>query len=173
MDALVPSLKPNPESNRLVNMRRLVLLTLVSLAVLPVFAKDDEAKIKAVVAERYQRWIAAENKKDAEAITDLYDENAVLMPKQEEPVIGKAAIHEYYRKLVADPHFVPFTLTLQSNSFHVVGDIAIETADFDGIVMRNDKQIQFHGKNLIVWKKQKDGSWKIFRYMFDEIPVKK
>jgi len=56
----------------------------------------------------------------------------------------------------------------------VVGDIAIETADFDGVVTRNDKQIHFfHGKNLIVWKKQKDGSWKIFRYMFDEIPAKK
>ena len=154
-------------------MRKFVLLTLVFLAVLPVLAKDDEAKIKAAVGESYQRWIGAENKKDAEAITDLYDENAVLMPKQEEPVIGKAAIGEYYRKLVADPRFAPFTLTLQSNSFHAVGDVAIETADFDGIVSRNDKQIHFHGKNLIVWKKEEDGSWKIFRYMFDEIPAKK
>ena len=153
-------------------MRKCLVLTLVFLAVMPVLAKDDEANIKAAVAERYQQWIAAENKKDAEAITDLYDENAVLMPKQEEPVIGKAAIADYYRKLVADPHFVPFTLTLQSNSFHVVGDIAIETADFDGVVTRNDKQIHFHGKNLIVWKRQKGGSWKIFRYMFDEIPAK-
>ena len=154
-------------------MRKCVGLAFVFLAVVSVLAKDDEGKVKAAVTERYQRWIAAENKRDAEAITDLYDENAVLMPKQEEPVIGKAAIADYYRKLVADPHFVPFTLTLQSNSFHVVGDIAIETADFDGVVTRNDKQIHFHGKNLIAWKKQKDGSWKIFRYMFDEIPSKK
>ena len=64
-------------------------------------------------------------------------------------------------------------MILQSNSFHMVGDIAIETADFDGVVTRNDKQINFHGTNLIVWKKQEDGSWKIFRYMFDEIPAKK
>jgi ketosteroid isomerase-like protein len=56
-------------------------------------------------------------------------------------------------------------------SFHFA--CAIETADFDGVVTRNDKQINFHGKNLIVWKKQEDGSWKIFRYMFDEIPAKK
>jgi len=76
-------------------MRKCVVLTLVFLAVVPVLAKDDEAKIKAAVTESYQRWIAAENKKDAEAITDLYDENAVLMPKQEEPVIGKTAIGEY------------------------------------------------------------------------------
>src|SRR5215471_18867020 len=131
-------------------MRNCLLLTLVFLAAVPALSKDDKAKIKAAVTERYQQWIAAENEKDAEAITSLYDENAVLMPKQEEPVIGKATIGEYYRKLVADPHFVPFTLTLQPNSFYVVGDIAIESADFDGVVTRNDKQIHFHGKSLIV-----------------------
>jgi len=49
------------------------------------------------------------------------------MPKREEPAIGKAAIGEHYRKLVANPHFVPFTLTVNWNSFHAVGDIAIAT----------------------------------------------
>ena len=126
-----------------------------------------------MVEGRYKEWIAAANQKDAEALTSLYDENAVLMPKEEEPVIGKAAIAEYYRRLVADPHFVPFTATLESNSFHLVGDIAIDTADFDGELTRDGKRIRFHGKTLLVWKKQKDGSWKIFRYMFDEIPTKK
>ena len=153
-------------------MRKLFCLML--LLSVPVLASDDEeARIKTAVEDRYKEWIAAANKKDAAALTNLYDENAVLMPKEEEPVIGKAAIDEYYKKLVADPHFVPFTLTLNWNSFHVVGDIAIETSVFDGDVTRDGKQIQFRGKNLLVWKKQADGSWKIFRYMFDEIPAKK
>ena len=153
-------------------MRKLLSLslTLMLLTVLPVLAKDNEAKIKATVEDRYEQWLASENKKDAEALTNLYDENAVLMPKQEEPVIGKAAIGAYYKKLVADPHFVPFTLTLDWNSFHVVGDIAIATSIFEGGLTRDGKQIHFRGKNLIVWKKQKDGLWKIFRYMYDEIP---
>jgi uncharacterized protein (TIGR02246 family) len=140
----------------------------------PVLANnDEEARIKAAVEARYNDWLAAANKKDAAALTDLYDENAVLLPKQEEPVIGKAAISEYYKKLVADPQFVPFTLALSWNSFHLVGDSAIATAMFEGDVTRNGKQIHFRGKNLLAWKKQADGSWKIFRYMFDEIPAKK
>jgi uncharacterized protein (TIGR02246 family) len=140
----------------------------------PMLASDDEeARIKAVVEDRYKEWLAAANKKDAAALTNLYDENAVLLPKQEEPAIGKAAIGEYYKKLVADPQFVPFTLTLNWNSFHLVGDIAIATALFEGDVTRNGKPIHFRGKNLLVWKRQTDGSWKIFRYMFDEIPAKK
>jgi hypothetical protein len=39
-----------------------MVLTVVFLASAPVLAKDDEAKIKAAVTERYQQWIAVENK---------------------------------------------------------------------------------------------------------------
>lgn len=154
-------------------MRKLLSLTLIFVAVLPVLAKDDQAKIKAAVEDRYSEWLAAENKKDAKMLTNFYDENAVLMPSKEEPVIGKAAIGQWYEKLVADPRFVPFTLTLNWNSFHVVGDIAIATAAFEGDLTRDGKQIHFRGKQLILWKRQDDGSWKIFRYMYDEIPMKK
>jgi ketosteroid isomerase-like protein len=154
-------------------MRKLPLLSLMFLLLVPVQGKDNEAEIKAAVEDRYKEWIAAENKKDAAAVTALYDDHAVLMPKAEEFVIGKAAIGEYYKKQVADPHFVPFTLTLDWNSFYTVGDIAVATALFEGDATRNAKQIHFRGKDLLVWKKQADGSWKIFRYMFDEIPAKK
>jgi uncharacterized protein (TIGR02246 family) len=156
------------------SMRKLFLLALMLLLALPVLASDtEEARIKAAVEGRYQEWLAAENKKDAAAVTNLYDENAVLMPKAEEPVLGKAAIGEYYKKLFANPNFVPFTLTTNWNSFHVVNDIAIATVLFEGDLTRNGKQIHFRGKELLVWKKQADGSWKIFRYMFDEIPAKR
>ena len=154
-------------------MRKIFLLVL--LLAVPVLANDnnDEAEIKAAVEDRYKEWLTAANKKDVSAMTNLYDENAVLMPKSEEPVLGKTAIGEYYKKLFAEPHFVPFTLTIDWNSFHVVDDIAIATSVFEGDVTRNGKQIHFRGKNLIVWKKQNDGSWKIFRYIYDEIPATK
>lgn len=149
------------------------LFVLMFLVVLPALAQDNEAEIKAAVQDRYKEWLAAANKKDVSVMTNLYDENAVLMPKSEEPVLGKTAIGEYYKKLFANPQFVPFTLTTNWNSFHAVGDIAIATSVFEGDVTRDGKQIHFRGKNLLVWKKQKDGSWKIFRYMYDEIPAKK
>ena len=139
-------------------MRKLPLLSLMFLLLVPALAQDNEAGIKAAVEDRYKEWIAAANKKDVSALTNLYDENAVLMPKEEEPALGKTAIGEYYKKLVADPHFVPFTLTLNWNSFHVVGDIAITTAVFEGDVTREGKHIHFRGKDLIVWKRQADGS---------------
>lgn len=154
-------------------MRTLLSLTFMSIAVLAAPARHDEARIKTEVESRYREWITAASAKDPKAMTTLFDENAVLMPMKEEPVIGKAAIAQYYKKLFADPHFVPFTETFESSSFHVVGDIAIDTMDFDGEATRDGKQIHFHGKVLLVWKKGREDSWKIFRYMFDEIPVKK
>jgi uncharacterized protein (TIGR02246 family) len=155
-------------------MHKLFLLTFMFLLSVPAFAQDNqEAKIKAAVENRYQDWLRAANKKDAAEMTNLYDDNAVLLPKSEEPVLGKAAIGEYYKKLFANPQFVPFTLTLDWNSFHLVGDIAIATAIFEGDATRNEKQIHFRGKDFLVWKKEADGSWKIFRYMYDEIPPPK
>ena len=155
------------------SMHKLFLLTLISVVGIPVLAQDNEAKIKTAVEDRYQEWIAAANKKDLAAMMNLCDDKAVLLPKSDEPVLGKAAISEFYKKLFANPLYVPFTLTLNWNSFHLVGDIAIATSVFEGDVTRNEKQIHFRGKNMIVWKKETDGSWKIFRYMYDEIPPKK
>jgi uncharacterized protein (TIGR02246 family) len=154
-------------------MRKTITIALLFLVVLPAFAKDDVAKIKAAIAGGYKQWIAAANRKDAAGLAALYDQDAVLLPPREKPQVGKAAIAEWYKHYVADPRFVPFTETFDSNSFHVVGDIAIDTSDFDGDATRNGKTIHFHGKNLVLWKKQKDGSWKIFRDMWDEIPPKK
>ena len=97
-------------------MRKIFLL--VFLLALPALASDnDDAKIKAAVEDRYQEWLAAANKKDAAEMTNLYDENAVLMPKSEEPVLGKAAITVYYKKLFANPQFVPFTPTMIGTAF--------------------------------------------------------
>jgi uncharacterized protein (TIGR02246 family) len=145
----------------------------MSVVAIPVIAQDNEAKIKTAVEDRYQEWIAAANKKDLAGMMNLCDDKAVLLPKSQEPMLGKAAISEFYKKLFANPLYVPFTLTLDWNSFHLVGDIAIATAVFEGDVTREAKQIHFRGKTILVWKKETDGSWKIFRYMYDEIPPKK
>ena len=154
-------------------MRTLIFVMLFMLS-LRAFARDNEdARIKAMVEDRYQEWLAAANKKDAATMANLYDENAVLLPKSEEPVLGQTAMGEYYKRLFANPNFVPFTLKLDWNSFHLAGDVAIATALFEGDATRNGKPIHFRGKNLLVWKKQADNSWKIFRYVYDEIPAKK
>ena len=106
-----------------------------------VLAQDnEEARVKAAVEDRYRESIAAANKKDTAAMTNLYDDNAVLMPQSEEAVLGKAAIGEYYKKLFANPDFVPFTLKSDWNSFQLAGDIALAASVFEGDATRNEKR---------------------------------
>ena len=89
----------------------------ISMAVLP--QDSEEARLKAAVKHRYRESIAAANKKDTAAMTNLYDDNAVLMPQSEEAVMGKAADQQVKNKLFANPDFVPFTLKSNWNSFQV------------------------------------------------------
>jgi ketosteroid isomerase-like protein len=140
-------------------MHKLIIsLTMMFILCAAVLAQDnEEARVKAAVEDRYRESIAAAHKKDTAAMTNLYDDNAVLMPQSEEAVLGKAAIGEYYKKLFANPDFVPFTLKSDWNSFQLAGDIAIASV-FEGGATGNGKQIHFHGKDLLVWKKQSDGS---------------
>ena len=84
--------------------------------------------------------------KDIAAMTNLYDDNAVLMPQSEEAVLGKAAIGEYYKKLFANPDFVPFTLKSDWNSFQLAGDIAIAASVFEGDATRQREAHPFPRK---------------------------
>jgi ketosteroid isomerase-like protein len=104
-----------------------------------------------VVEDRYKEWFAAANK-DAEALTNLYDEHPVLM-RSKRSVISKAAIAgipEACRR----PALCAVHGDVRSTGFHVVGDIAIGTA-FRWRLARDGKRIYFHGKTLLVWKKQR------------------
>src|SRR6478736_3707112 len=104
-------------------MHKPILVTMMFILCAAVLAQDnEEARVKAAVEDRYRESIAAANKKDTAAMTNLYDDNAVLMPQSEEVVIGKAAIGEYYKKLFANPDFVPFTLKSDWKSFRNMYD---------------------------------------------------
>lgn len=146
----------------------LLLTVLVGLTTLSY--SSDNAKAKAAIANGYKRWVAADQNKDAQALAGFYDDDAVLMPPREEPVIGKQAIYAWYQKFVQKPG-TSLDEVFNPTSFYITGDIAIDTSDFDGTFRSADgKDIKFHGKNIVVWRHEKDGSWKILRDMWDSIP---
>ena len=49
-------------------------------------------------SEVLKRWVDAFNKADVSALNELYDENAVNHQVANEPVMGKAAIEEMFRR---------------------------------------------------------------------------
>src|SRR5579884_1314167 len=126
-------------------------------------ANTSEVQVRKAIAEGYRQWISAVQKKDVNAVAALYTEDAVMLPPNQPAVSGREAIRHFYEDFYRSPGTLlneEFTTT----SLELRGDMAIETADFSGDVQLPDKgKISFKGKNLVVWQKQKNGAWMLFR----------
>jgi len=105
---------------------------------------------------------AAMSSGDAETLGTLYAEDAVSMPPNAPPLVGRAAI-------VADAaeNFAAMSasLTSRSEGSYVMGDMAVEwgTYSFSGTMADSDVTFSQDGKYVAILERQVDGSWKIVR----------
>ncbi len=130
----------------------------------------SQRDVQAAINKAYARYVEATKSKNAAAAASLYDDEAMLLPPHEKPVSGKDAILAYYRKFYASPGRL-LAETFTTLDLHVSTDLALEVVDENGAVDVPDHgTISFHGKSFVVWKRQTDGSWKIYRDMWDEYP---
>ena len=63
---------------------------------------DDGAKVKTEYEQLIQRYVDAVNKGDAEAVTELFADDAVILEPGLPAVIGRQAILEVYRDWLGD-----------------------------------------------------------------------
>jgi uncharacterized protein (TIGR02246 family) len=120
-----------------------------------VSAADDEAAIKELQAQYVASWLA----RDADAYLSLWDENAIQMPNGA-PARGmdilKAGVPKMFSAVEAKSfHFNPEDLV-------VTGDWAFARGTFDLDQVVQGKDMHVEGKSLGVYKRQADGSWKIY-----------
>jgi uncharacterized protein (TIGR02246 family) len=154
------------------NMRRgVVFLGIVVLFLAHLHAKvSDESresqKIRASIDQNYRSWVQATKRKDVAAVLAIYADDAIVLPPGRDPVTGRDAIREFYKEYYSgswkllDEQFTNTSLVLRD-------DLAIETAEYSGQIDQAEKgRIRFKGKNLVIWKRQQDGSWKLFRDMW-------
>jgi uncharacterized protein (TIGR02246 family) len=160
-------------------MKTLALMTVMLASPLvcaqnPSDSKEDLKRFVAqvssarnAIADGYLKWIDATKAQDVEAVVALYTDDAVMLPNHADTASGEEAIRAFYRqwyggkdKLIRE-NFVDTGLLMNSP------DLAIEMADFSGSTSLDGKETEFRGKNLIVWKRQSDGSWKILRDLWN------
>lgn len=120
---------------------------------------DREAPDFAAMNEAYD---AAMNAGDAAAMGMLYAVDAVSMPPNASPLIGRSAIvadaAQDLAAMVAD-------LESRSEGHYLIGDMAVEwgTYRFAGMLRESDVTVTEEGKYVAIWKQQPDGSWQIVR----------
>jgi uncharacterized protein (TIGR02246 family) len=113
--------------------------------------------------------ITAAIARDADALTALWDDDAVLLQPGTPPIVGKAAFHDFMKQALANS---PSTKVLKYvpdiRDIQVAGNVAYEWGYFDATQRSSEQQAaeSLRAKLLRVMKRQPDGSWKFTRVMW-------
>jgi uncharacterized protein (TIGR02246 family) len=154
-------------------MRRLYLrallvssLVLMGLALAcqqqpPPSPPDTRAADERAVREADAACLKAVTAKDVEAFVSFYAEDASVLPPNAPLVTGKESVRKWASGTMATPGFA---VSWQTTKVEVsrAGDLAYSTDAYQ--VTANDakgRPLTDRGKEVIVWKKQPDGKWKV------------
>jgi uncharacterized protein (TIGR02246 family) len=140
--------------NPLALVSSVTLLLLCSPAVGTGTQKNDDAAIEAVT----ERWALAYAKGDLEAISQMYTEDAKLLPEGSGAVVGRAAILKYFEKNLRPT--LPATLSFSHYEIYGNGQVATSVSELE--IRDPDGRLKTRGKQIIVLLNQ-GGQWKIHR----------
>jgi uncharacterized protein (TIGR02246 family) len=128
----------------------------------------DERAIRATDAA----MLTAAQAKDADRVVATYASDATLLPPNEPMVTGKDGIRAGWARAMAIPGF---DINWQILKFDISrsGDLAYTTATYVSAMQdATGKAVSDNGKDIEVWKKQADGSWKVEADSFNsDLPV--
>jgi uncharacterized protein (TIGR02246 family) len=126
----------------------------------PPVSPDTRAAEEANIRKLDADWVRAAQTKQVDAWLVFYADDAVVLPPNDKAASGKESI----RKPVADLLGLPeLSISWQPNKVEVArsGDLAYLYGTYDlSFKGPGGKIVSDTGKNLEIWKKQSDGSWK-------------
>lgn len=127
-------------------------------------AVDVEADVEAIQGlsqEISRTW----NEGDYEGFMAIIDEEAMFLPPNAPPIAGMETIRSIYRN---EFDSFDFNVTITTQEIQVCGDLAFSLDNWKGSMNPKDgsEPIVFDNKNLVIYKRQVDGSWKTWRDMF-------
>jgi uncharacterized protein (TIGR02246 family) len=119
--------------------------------------------------ERVRRAIRAANRKfgdgirkgDPSAVGDLYTEDAILMPPNNEMIRGRHGTEGFWgaaiKMGVRDAVLKTIELRVVADEVHEVGNYALK------IQPEGKKAFEDKGKYIVIWKRDAEGRWKLHR----------
>lgn len=154
-------------------MRRTVFRTLVvSLALFafrPALGEPPKADPNRARIERLGKvFIEAFNRGDVAAVAAMYTEDAIAFPPDGAIVKGRPAIQALWQSFRdTGATSVEFTVLDVETS----GNLSVETGTaLLHVQPSGQAEVTVQVKYVVVWKKQKDGSWKLFRDIWNGMP---
>ena len=122
----------------------------------------DAAAVRATIEQNNVKLADAFGKSDSATIASMYADDAMTLMAGQPAWYGKTEIMKNGSEMMKAVQFsdVKFTTT----SLDVAGDFLIETGNYQmTLTPKGGKPEPDKGKYVTVWKKQADGSYKIYR----------
>ncbi len=139
-------------------------LLVVALMSLPAAAED----VRAVIEKGGEAWMAAFNAGDAAGVAALYSETAMLLPPDATQIQGRQAVQDTFQAWIDDglKDIVFETVEVEAS-----GDLAYEVGLYSvKVPAENDQMTTATGIFLVVWKKEADGVWRLYRDTWNDTP---
>jgi uncharacterized protein (TIGR02246 family) len=133
-----------------------VAAALVLTAALPA---RGETAVEAQVRDRSRAVAAAEGSLDADAVMPFWTDDAIVHVSGAEPLVGREAIHKMYADVF--PKLKSFRGEATEIHVSAGGDVAWETGRTFSTRAEPADAKESSGKYLLVWRKDRDGLWRI------------
>jgi uncharacterized protein (TIGR02246 family) len=123
------------------------------------------AAVRTQIERNAAQFAEAFNRGDITAVAAMYDTGAVVLAPNAPVMRGRQNIEALWSG-ARQQGFK--TLNLSVQSVESLGDHAIELGNYTLIVQpAGQPEMTDRGKYMVVWKRQADGSWKLYRDMFN------
>jgi len=124
---------------------------------------DPEAE-KSAIQQAINNYESALIDVSAEEKVKLFTSDAIILPNNNSAAIGVSAMLELFQT------FTAYKFSMEVQDITVFGDHAVAWTENSGMTKdpETGEDVPFNSKSLILLKKESDGSWKFYRYMFND-----
>ena len=134
-------------------------------------ADDPTSEARSAIESANTKFSEVFARGDAAGVASMYTSDAILFPPNEEMLRGSEPIGQFWKK---SHEGGVASVKLTTSDVERSGDIAFETGKVE-LVLRADGKpdSSASAKYLVVWKRQSDGSWKLHRDIWNDLPAPK
>jgi uncharacterized protein (TIGR02246 family) len=138
------------------------VLVLSLAACAPAPPPDTTAEDTAAINALRDAWATAYNAADADALANLYTEDAIEMSANEPTQVGRVALRDGF---LAEFAGGKGTATVTSEEMRLLGDWAFDRGTFSVSMVpaAGGDPVMAGGRYIVILHRQADGSWKLAR----------
>jgi ketosteroid isomerase-like protein len=113
-----------------------------------------------VLLQADREFAQATGARGAEGFISYFAEEVALLPKNSAPVVGKAAAAEMIRRGWAQPGYSLTWIPLHAELAQS-GELGYTYGTYERKFVQDGKPATETGKYVTMWKRQRDGKWKV------------